>query len=254
LWQAVSDINPVEAFLLQAVGIPALEQLKQTENERIPEQVGQLRAAYNLRSAELSNQRRLLKEAVAKEVPAAATKLRQCEAESAELNERRHQAEADLRTRVDRLRLGTPTLYAQALVLPLPPEQAAERSDAHAEAVALAEVIRREEAEGAIKIEDVSAPQLKAGFDLKVTRADGSLRYVEVKGRSGEGAVEMTVNEYIQAGNHRDRYWLYVVYHCDSVPVLYRVFNPFERLIAQQTGAVRINTRQIKTAALSNDS
>jgi len=106
-----------------------------------------------------------------------------------------------------------------------------------------------EEAEGAIKIEDVSNPHLKAGFDLKVTRADGSLRYVEVKGRSGEGAVEMTVNEYIQAGNHRDKYWLYVVYHCDMVPVLHRIFNPFERLIAQQTGAVRIQASQIKAVA-----
>lgn len=250
LWQAVSDTGLVEAFLLQAVGIPAWERLKQAENERIPDRVAQLRTAYNLRRAELLRQRRLLKEAVDKEVPAAASKLRQCNAELSEIDERSRQAEAELRTSVDRLRLGTPTLYAQALVLSLPPEQAVERRDAQAEAVALAEVIRREEAEGAIKIEDVSAPHLKAGFDLKVTRADGTLRYVEVKGRSGEGAVEMTVNEYIQAGNHRDKYWLYVVYNCDTVPTLYRIFNPFERLIAQQTGAVRITTGQIKAASI----
>jgi superfamily II DNA or RNA helicase len=252
LWQAVGDIGPVEAFLLQAVGIPAWDRLKQTENDRIPDRVAQLRTAYNLRRAELLRQRRLLKEAVAKEVPAAASKLRQCNAELGEIDERSRQAEAELRTGVDRLRLGMPTIYAQALVLPLPPKQAAERQDAQAEAVALAEAIRREEAEGAIKIEDVSTPHLKAGFDLKVTRADGTLRYVEVKGRSGEGAVEMTVNEYIQAGNHRDKYWLYVVYNCDTVPTLYRIFNPFERLVAQQTGAVCINTGQIKAAALSS--
>lgn len=250
LWQAVSDTGLVEAFLLQAVGIPAWERLKQAENERIPERVAQLRTAYNLRRAELLRQRRLLKEAVDKEAPAAASKLRQCDAELSEIDEHGRQAEAELYTSVDRLRLGTPTLYAQALVLPLPPAQAAERRDAQAEAVALAEVIRREEAEGAIQIEDVSTPHLKAGFDLKVTRADGSLRFVEVKGRSGEGAVEMTVNEYIQAGNHRDKYWLYVVYNCDTVPTLYRIFNPFERLLAQQTGAVRINASEIKRASL----
>lgn len=249
LWQAVSDTAPVEAFLLQELGIPAWEQLKQAENNRIPDRVAQLRTAYNLRRAELLRQRRVLKEAAQKEVPAAASKLRRCEAELAEIDERSRQAEAQLRTSVDRLRLGTPTIYTQALVLPMPPEQAAKRRDAEAEAVALAEVIRREESEGAVKIEDVSAPQLKAGFDLKVTRADGTLRYVEVKGRRGEVAVEMTMNEYIQAGNHRDKYWLYVVYNCDRAPTLYRIFNPFERLIAQQTGAVRINASEIKRAS-----
>jgi hypothetical protein len=250
LWQVIGDTSPVEAFLLQAVGIPAWEQLKQAEINRIPDRVTQLRTSYNLRRAELLRQRRVLKEAVQKEVPAAATKLRQCNAELGEIDARSRQAEAQLRTSVDRLRLGTPTTYTQALVLPMPPEQAAERRDAQAEDVALAEVIRREESEGAIKIEDVSTPHLKAGFDLKVTRADGTMRYVEVKGRSGEGSVEMTVNEYIQAGNHRDKYWLYVVYNCDTVPSLYRIFNPFDQLVMEQTGAVRINTSQIKATAL----
>jgi hypothetical protein len=249
LWRMVGDTGPVEAFLVKDVGIPLRERLKRAENERIPERVTQLRAAFNLRRAELLRQRRLLKEAVDKEVPAAASKLRQCNAELSDIDERSRQVEAELLTGTDRLRLGTPTLYAQALIMPLPPEEAAQRRDAQAEAVALAEVIRREEAEGALKIEDVSAPHLKAGFDLKVTRADGSLRYIEVKGRSGETAVEMTVNEYIQAGNHRDKYWLYVVYNCDAAPTLYRIFNPFERLLAQQTGAVRINTSQVKKAA-----
>ena len=249
LWQVVNDTAPVEAFLLRDVGIPARETIRQAENSRLPERLAQLHTAYNLRRSELLSQRRTLKEAVAKAVPAAQTKLRHCEAELNEIESRSHQAETELRTRPERLRLGTPTLYAQALVLPLPPEQAQERRDFQAEQIALAEVIRREEAEGAVKIEDVSNPHLKAGFDLKVTRADGTLRYVEVKGRSGEGAVEMTINEYIQAGNHRDRYWLYVVYNCDTVPTLYRIFNPFERLVAQQTGAVRINSSQIKTVA-----
>ncbi len=218
------------------------------ENERIPERVAQLRTAYNLRRSELRRQRRLLKEEVAKAVPAAASKLQRCDTELSQIDEHSRQAEAERQTSVARLRLSTPTLYVQALVLPRPPEQAVARRDAQAEAVALAEVMRQEEAEGAIDIEDVSAPHLKAGFDLKVTRADGTVRSVEVKGRSGKGAVEMTVNESIQAGNHCDRYWLYVVDNCDTVPTFYRIFHPFERLIAQQTGAVRIHASQIKAA------
>ena len=93
------------------------------------------------------------------------------------------------------------------------------------------------------------APHLKAGFDLKVIRPDSELRYVEVKGRSGRPAVELTENEWGQAANHRDRYWLYVVYDCDTAPQLYRVADPFGNLLAKQTGAVRIKASDIITAS-----
>ena len=89
----------------------------------------------------------------------------------------------------------------------------------------------------------------EAGFDLKVLRADGTLRYVEVKGRSGAPAVELTENKWAQAANHRDRYWLYAVYHYDTVPQLYRVPDPFGRLLARQTGAVRIRASDVMAAA-----
>jgi hypothetical protein len=72
---------------------------------------------------------------------------------------------------------------------------------------------------------------------------------VEVKGRSGQPAVTLEQNEWAQAANHPDRYWLYVVYHCDTAPTLYRVPNPFGNLFARQTGAVRINASEIIKAA-----
>ncbi|UCC63636.1 MAG: DUF3883 domain-containing protein [Anaerolineae bacterium] len=62
-------------------------------------------------------------------------------------------------------------------------------------------------------------------------------------------AVALTANGWAQAANHRDRYWLYVVYHCDTVPQLYRVPDPFRRLLARATGAVRINARDVMAAA-----
>jgi hypothetical protein len=186
---------------------------------------------------------------VDRDVPAAQTKLRACQAELADLDRRRREAEAALYTAIDGLRLGPVSLYAQALVLPLPPEEVERCRDVQAEKVALAEVFQREKAEGAEIIDDVSAPHLKAGFDLKVLRADGSIRYVEVKGRSGTQSVALTANEWAQAANHRDRYWLYVAYHCDTVPQLYRVPDPFGRLLAHATGAVRINAREVMAAA-----
>jgi len=128
------DTAPVEAFLVTAVGGPALEKRRQEELERQPERLRQLRAAYNLRQVELFRQRRLLKEAVEKEVPAARTKLRECEAEMETLDRRRREAEAALYVEVEQLRLGPVSLYAQALVLPMPPEEAARRRDVQAEA------------------------------------------------------------------------------------------------------------------------
>lgn len=243
-----ADTAAVEAYLLEALALPALQSRRQQEEEQLPQRREQLRVAYNLWQADLFRQRRRLKEAVEKGVPAARSKLRDCQAELDSLDRRQREAEAALYAAVDALRLGPVSLYAQALVLPLPPEEAERRRDVQAEKVALAEVIRREQAEGST-IEDVSDPNLKAGFDLKVLRADGSMRYVEVKGRSGTQAVEMTANEWAQAANHRDRYWLYVVYHCDAVPKLYQVPDPFGRLLARRTGAMRIKAGDVMAAA-----
>jgi superfamily II DNA or RNA helicase len=245
---AASGTGPVEAYFVAEVGMPELLQRRQAENARIPQRVAQLTAAYNLRRVELSKQRRILKEAVGKGVPAAASKLRACEGELTELDANLRRAEADLRTAPDRLRLGQVQFYAQALVLPMSPAQTAERIDLHAEQIALQEVMRREQAEGSTW-EDVSAPHLKSGFDLKVRRVDGTLRYVEVKGRRGTNAIELTENEWAQAANHPDRYWLYVVFHCDTTPTLHRVANPFSELVARPLGSMRIQAAEIIRAA-----
>ena len=90
-----------------------------------------------------------------------------------------------------------------------------------AEVIALRVAIEHEQERGA-EVKDVSNPQLKKGFDLESRGPNGEVRYIEVKGRTGIASVELTENEWRQAANHRDRYWLYVVYHCDTTPQLYR--------------------------------
>ena len=85
----------------------------------------------------------------------------------------------------------------------------------------------------------------KKGFDLESRRPNGEVRYIEVKGRTGIASVELTANEWRQAANHRDRYWLYVVYHCDATPQLYRCRDPFGNLIAKPTGSVIVNASDI---------
>ena len=90
------------------------------------------------------------------------------------------------------------------------------------EAVALRTAVEYERAHGA-EVIDVSNPHLKKGFDLESKRPDGEVRYIEVKGRTGMASVELTQNEWRQAANHQDRYWLYVVYHCETThPQLHR--------------------------------
>ena len=54
------------------------------------------------------------------------------------------------------------------------------------------------------------------GFDLLSHRPDEGNRGIEVKGRVGIGDVELTENEWAKACNERDRYWLYVVFHCTT--------------------------------------
>ncbi len=240
--------GPVEAFLHQTFGAALLQRRRQEEESALPEQLKQVRAAYNLRHAELLQQRQRLQERVEKNIPAAASKLRTCEAELAGLDEARRAAIAAAQMAPVRLALGPARLYAQALVLPMPPEQAEERRDVDAEKVAMAYVRRREESQGSV-VQDVSSPHLKAGFDYKIVRADGEVRYVEVKGCSKRSAIEMEANEWAQAANYRQKYWLYVVYDCATTPDPHFICDPFEHLLAKQTGALRINVSQILAAS-----
>ena len=113
-----------------------------------------------------------------------------------------------------------------------------------AEAIALKTAIDYENKRDA-EVRDVSDPNLKKGFDLQSRHPNGEVRYIEVKGRTGITSVELTANEWRQAANHRDRYWLYVVYHCDTEPRLYRCRDPFGTLIAKATGSIRINAGDI---------
>ena len=65
---------------------------------------------------------------------------------------------------------------------------------------------------------DVSAENL--GYDIRSRGPDGQTRYIEVKARSGRGAVELTPNEFKVSQNLRGKYYLYVVWHAATSPDL----------------------------------
>ena len=239
------DVAPVETFVYETQGTPALERLRQEAEARLPERRKQVQAAYGLRQAELLDQRRRLKEAVAKAEPAARTKLGRCEEELDAIDHRRAAAEAALISEIDRLALGPVTIYARAIILPMPADPTGRRRDDRIETIGVREARAYEEALGAI-VEDVSDPRLAMGFDLRSTRPDGSVRYIEVKGRARIGEVELTENEWSQANNHRDRYWLYVVFNCDTTtPTLQRIPDPAGKGIGKPKGGVTIDAATI---------
>jgi len=242
------DRDSVSNFVLTEFGLGALETVQKEIQDRMPEREKQIRQSYNLRLAEGMEQRMKLKQEVEKGTPAADTKLRRLMTELSALDAVRDAAIADLKKEYELVTLGPVTIYSRALVLPDPIVTAERKAQAEAEQIAVALARKYEEERGAV-VEDVSNPALAMGFDLRATRPDGTVRYIEVKGRSGTANVHLTDNEWKQAVNHRDRYWLYVVYGCETdAPTLYRVCDPFGTLIAS-SGGVILSAGDIKSAA-----
>ncbi len=84
------------------------------------------------------------------------------------------------------------------------------RENAESEEIAMAVAMEFERAHGR-KPEDVSGV-LGLGYDIK--SVDGkNVRYIEVKGRHGEGMVALTRNEWFKARHLAEDYYLYVVWN-----------------------------------------
>ena len=235
-WINLADkIEPVKTFVAEKLGNPVVSRFRDELQSQLENKKRQIQISMNLRKGELLDQRRKLKDAVARAVPAAQTKLNDCEQELAQLPTKRATLETSLIDDIESTQLGPVTIYLRALVVPL--GEATTLSTHDTEMVALRTAIYYER-EHDSRIQDVSDPNLKKGFDLESKRPNGEIRYIEVKGRTGVTNIEMTANEWRQAANHQDRYWLYIVYHCDSNPQLHLCQNPFGNLIAQAKGGV----------------
>jgi superfamily II DNA or RNA helicase len=83
---------------------------------------------------------------------------------------------------------------------------------------------------------DVSKLRDGSGFDIRSVGPENEhgqrpVRRIEVKGRAGEQLpVELTPNEWIQAGRHRETFWLYVVWNAKTEPRLLRINDPVRSL------------------------
>jgi superfamily II DNA or RNA helicase len=137
------------------------------------------------------------------------------------------------------LALSAPEILGVAAVVPAnepqpaPPhagERPMRRSDP-VEDAAMAYAAVYEEGRG-WTVEDVSAQS--PGYDLLSRGPEGEVRYIEVKGRAGIGAVELSENEWLKAEQLGDAYWLYVVTDALASPALHAVQDPAHRLAREE--------------------
>lgn len=240
-----NELSPIQTFVSEHFGEPKVASTREALRAEFADKKNHIRIAFNLRKGELLKQRIELQKAVEKEVPAAQTKLNNCERELDAIPTKRKAAEAKLSAEIESVQLDEVTLYVRALVIPPPIDDAIPmKTHRDAEKIAIQTVINYERQCGA-EVEDVSQPHLKNGFDLHSKRPNGEIRYIEVKGRTGVAGIELTANEWRQAANHGKRYWLYTVYHCDANPQLYRCQDPFANLIATSKTSITIHASDI---------
>lgn len=124
--------------------------------------------------------------------------------------------------------------YGRAWVLPHPdrhsPPLAQMVTNEEIERIAIEEVIKYEESRG-WRVESVEAEN--RGFDLisrlphpEDPQTAKEVRFIEVKGRSTQGDIALTTNEYKTAQRLKEDYWLYVVFNCATNPEIHCINNP----------------------------
>ena len=228
----------------------------------LPERRNWVARGYDRKIAELMAKRRRLSEKAGRGEPDA-------EALLARVRKEQRQIAAEEEDRLSLLEMepslivpGEAAIVAHALVAPTDDREERLRHDAEVEAVAMRLARAHEEAAGA-EVYDVSRPELSRraglgdwpGFDLRSLRpasADGPAedRAIEVKGRAGSEAVQVSENEWAKACDLREQCWLYVAFDCASPrPRLLKVRDPFGRLLAKTKGGVMIAASEIVSAA-----
>jgi hypothetical protein len=218
----VAHLSEATAWLHAYALAPFLEQTRQ---ERLSE-VERIGAHVELSLTELLQRtdEEIGKAAadVDQKLPGAEGRLAQAETRHMELLSRRGRRRTDLE-RQRALTLQAVERLTSVLVLPHPerevPEVCRLKPNLKTEATAMRVVMEHEQALGR-QVYDVSAKNL--GYDItSLDLASGELRLIEVKGLgAATGTVLLTPNERRVAEDRRDCYWLYVVTHCDTTPVL----------------------------------
>ena len=209
--------------------------------DELPQRLRQIRTDFDLREAELARRRNK----AAQQRDQDETEYEEIKREQRELQVTKEHSLASVQAACQRGVSGRFRFLLHALAVPPGPHDEIDKYDERVEEQAVRIAADWERARGASVI-DVSRPEFARsagfsnwpGFDLLATRAGGETRNIEVKGRSGRGAIQMEANEWKQACHLGDSYWLYAVLDCATAdPLLVRVQNPFEKLLARPQGS-----------------
>jgi len=128
--------------------------------------------------------------------------------------------------------------------------------DEEVEDAAMVEAMRFEREQG-WEPTDVSHLHDGSGFDIRsVGPADEqgkrAVRRIEVKGRASDNLpVELTPNEWVQAGRHRESFWLYIVWNAKTNPRLIRVNDPVATLKGAAEELKVVNGYRVSAEAIS---
>ncbi len=228
-----------------------------TIERELPDRLQRLGAGFDLRESELAGRRaKLARDAARSE--AAHEEFQAVKQAQRALSAEREAAAAAVRMDPERIAAGPIKFLLHALAVPASEDDDAERHDEQVEQIAVRIATAWETDRGA-RVVDVSKPDLARasgltdwpGFDLLATQPDDERRSIEVKGRRGRGEIQLEPNEWRQACNLGDRYWLYVVFDCATpTPLLVRIQDPFTGLLAgkRESFAFRISAKSVLEA------
>jgi superfamily II DNA or RNA helicase len=218
-----------------------LKQLRSAQRAESETRQEDLAKGFDLRSAELAEQRAEAARKGRDGDTAAQLRLAEIKAQQTELQEERTAVVLREQRRSDLLEVISFERIAVGLVIPDDSEEAREGYDANIEDIAIRVARNFEVDRYNARVIDVSAPHLAKGYDLESHRANGEIVGIEVKGRADRGQIQFTENEWPTAINVRDRYWLYVVVDCARTPVLYRVQDPAYKLAVKTRQSFTVN-------------
>ena len=237
---------------LEEDGRRMAEERRKVVRAELPERRERVNQNFNLRTAEAARRRSELRRAGGN-----GDELEEVKREQRALRTERRAALERLDGAPGRIVLGEARFLAHALALPPTAEDAERIFDAQVEEIAMRIAAEWERARGA-SVRDVSRPPGARvaglpdhpGFDILAECADGRRRHIEVKGRAGRSGICMEENEWRQACQLGDEYWLYVVFGCETgEPELVRVRDPFASVFAKGATRMRITVGEVMGAA-----